>query len=83
VLFVGAIGISWFVFLTMGEDPLGSLFEVVSATGTVGLSTGVSRPDLPALLKIVLCLDMLLGRLEIFAWLVVLHRGTWFGKRAD
>ncbi len=83
LLLVGVIGISWFIFLTMGEDPLGSLFDVVSATGTVGLSTGICRAELSALLKIVLCVDMLMGRLEVFAWLVVLHRGTWFGKRTD
>jgi trk system potassium uptake protein TrkH len=83
ILFMVVIVISWFVFLTLGEDPLGSLFEVVSATGTVGLSTGICRPALPALLRIVLCIDMLMGRLEVFAWLVVLHRGTWFGKRTD
>lgn len=83
ILFVGVVVISWFIFLTTGEDPFGSLFEVISATGTVGLSTGICRPELPALLKIVLCADMLMGRLEVFAWLVVLHRGTWFGKRTD
>ncbi len=35
---------------------------------------------MPALLKGILCVDMLMGRLEIIAWLVVLYPGTWFGK---
>jgi trk system potassium uptake protein TrkH len=83
LLFAGVIVFSWFAFLLLGEDPLNSLFDVVSATGTVGLSTGICRLELPALLKIVLCVDMLMGRLEVFAWLVVLHRATWFGKRAE
>ncbi|MCO6456577.1 MAG: TrkH family potassium uptake protein [Pirellulaceae bacterium] len=83
LLFLALVGCSWLVFLAHGEEPLDSLFEVVSATATVGLSSGVTRPDLPAVLKCVLGLDMLLGRMEIFAWLVWLHRWTWFGKRAD
>ena len=58
-----------------------SLFEVVSATSTVGLSTGLTGPQLEPLLKAVLELDMLLGRLEVVALLVVLYPGTWIGKR--
>ena len=60
-----------------------ALFEVVSATGTVGLSTGITAPDLHPVLKGVLCLDMLLGRLEIIALLVLLYPRTWFGHRAE
>jgi trk system potassium uptake protein TrkH len=33
------------------------------------------------MLKGTLCVDMLLGRLEIIAWLIVLHPGTWIGRR--
>jgi trk system potassium uptake protein TrkH len=65
----------------MGYAPLDSLFEVVSATGTVGLSSGITGPELPTLLKGVICADMLMGRLEIVAWLVVLNPGTWIGRR--
>jgi trk system potassium uptake protein TrkH len=68
-------------FAACGCDPLNSLFEVVSALGTVGLSAGISRPDLPTALKHVLCADMLLGRLEIIAWLVLLYPRTWLGRR--
>jgi trk system potassium uptake protein TrkH len=73
---------SWLVFLAYGYDPLDSLFEVVSAAGTVGLSTGIARPGLEGPLKGILCADMLLGRLEIVAVLVVLSPATWFGRRA-
>lgn len=83
LLFVMVIIVSWLVFVATGYDPVDSLFEVVSATGTVGLSAGVTGPDLPAFLKGVLCVDMLMGRLEIVAWLVILFPRTWFGRRAE
>ena len=76
------MGLSWLPFVTCGYDPLDSLFEVVSATATVGLSAGISRPELETALKLVLCADMLLGRVEIVALLVVLSPGTWWGRRA-
>jgi len=83
VLFVAVVALSWLPFVAMGYSPLDSLFEVVSATGTAGLSVGLSSTTLPALLKGILCVDMLMGRLEIIAWLVVLYPGTWFGRRME
>jgi len=82
-LFLTFIGISWLIFIGMGHNPLDSLFEVVSAIGTVGLSSGISAPDLHPLLKGVLCADMLLGRLEIIAWLVLFYPRTWIGRRLE
>ena len=81
--FLASIGISWLVFVAMGHNPLDSLFEVVSAIGTVGLSSGISAPDLHPLLKGVLCADMLLGRLEIIAWIVLFYPRTWIGRRLE
>lgn len=81
LLFVAVILLSWIPFVALGYDPLDSLFEVVSAAGTVGLSTGICRPDLDLPLKAVLCGDMLLGRLEILAVVVLFYPGTWFGRR--
>lgn len=81
LVFLLVICISWLFFAAAGYDPLNSLFEVTSATGTVGLSTGITGADLPALLKSVLCVDMLMGRLELVAWLVFLYPRTWFGRR--
>jgi trk system potassium uptake protein TrkH len=81
VLFSAVILSSWFAFVACGLDPFDSLFEVVSATGTVGLSSGITCKELPAFLKGVLCADMLLGRLEIVAWLVVVNPRTWLGRR--
>ncbi|MFO7965583.1 MAG: TrkH family potassium uptake protein [Desulfobacterales bacterium] len=83
VIFVMVIMFSWVPFVFMGYRPLDSLFEVVSAIGTVGLSTGITAPDLPPFLKGVLCMDMLLGRLEVLAWLIFLYPGTWFGRRME
>lgn len=81
VLYVLLILFSWLPFLMMGHPPLASLFEVVSAVGTVGLSAGVTAPELEPLLKGVLCADMLMGRLEIVALLVILYPRTWEGRR--
>jgi trk system potassium uptake protein TrkH len=83
LVFIVVIVVSWLPFVFMGHDPLDSLFEVVSAIGTVGLSAGITAPDLHPFLKAVLCSDMLLGRLEIFAWLILVFPGTWFGKRLE
>ena len=80
-LFIFVIVFSWFPFVVTGYDPVDSLFEVVSATGTVGLSTGIVSTDLPSFLKGVLCADMLMGRLEVIAFLVLFFPKTWFGRR--
>jgi trk system potassium uptake protein TrkH len=81
VLFVGALFLSWLPFLVYGYEPIEALFEVASAMGTVGLSTGLTRPELEPALKGLLCANMLLGRLEIFALLVALSPRTWIGRR--
>lgn len=83
LLFVFVVLVSWFVFLCYGYAPLDALFEVVSATGTVGLSSGITHTELPAPLKAVLCADMVLGRVEIVALLIVLYPRTWLGKRTQ
>ena len=83
LLFLLVVLLSWFPFVALGQDPLDSLFEVVSATATVGLSTGITAPELPTGLKLLLCLDMLLGRLEVVALVLVLYPKTWFGKRKE
>lgn len=83
VLFAAVVAFSWLPFMMLGYHPLDALFEVVSATATVGLSAGVTSAALPLGLKGVLCADMLLGRLEILAWLVVLYPGTWIGRRME
>jgi trk system potassium uptake protein TrkH len=81
LLYLAVILVSWLPFLAAGHDPLDALFEVVSAVSTCGLSTGITATELAAGLKLVLCLDMLLGRVEIVALLVVLYPWTWLANR--
>jgi trk system potassium uptake protein TrkH len=83
LLFIGVMVLSWLPFVALGYDPLDALFEVASACGTVGLSTGIARPELETVLKGVLCFDMLAGRLEIIALLVVLYPRNWIGRREE
>jgi trk system potassium uptake protein TrkH len=49
-----------------------SLFEVASAEGNVGLSVGITNHEMPVHLKIVLIIEMWVGRLEIFPVLTLL-----------
>ena len=72
--------LSWLAFLVSGYPALPALFNVVSAISTVGLSVGVLNVSTPAALKLVLCTDMLFGRLEFVALLVLLAPRTWFGR---
>ena len=83
LLFLVVCAVSWSAFLAAGYDPLDSLFEIVSAAGTVGLSTGITRQALATPLKLVLAFDMLAGRVEILALLALLHPRLWFGRRLD
>lgn len=83
LLFLLVITGSWLVFIAYGYAPMDALFEVVSATATVGLSSGITSSALEPELKALLCFDMLMGRLEIIALLVVLYPPTWLAKRTD
>jgi len=83
LVFLTFIAVSWLPFVAMGQNPLDSLFDVVSAISTTGLSTGVVSPGLHPFLKGVLCADMFLGRLEIFAWLVLFYPRSWIGRRLE
>ncbi|PZC48686.1 MAG: trk system potassium uptake protein TrkH [Chloroflexi bacterium] len=60
-----------------GFPVLDALFESASAAGTVGLSTGITSPDLSSWAKLVLSFQMWAGRLEVLAVLVFLYPGTW------
>lgn len=79
--FVVVLFASWLVFLLHGFPPLESLFEVISALSTAGLSSGLTNTDLPVLLKVVLCIDMLFGRVEIVAMLILFMPRSWIGRR--
>jgi len=72
---------SWLIFLGYGMPPMESLYEVTSALGTAGVSSGLTSMELPTPLKLVLICNMLLGRVETVAIIVLLVPSTWFGKR--
>ena len=65
------------------EYGLGAIiFECVSAQGTVGLSTGITDPGMPASLEVVLILQMWVGRLEIFP-VIILLTALLSGRRSN
>lgn len=82
-LFVLTILTSWLVFVLAGYPAIDALFEVTSATSTTGLSTGISRPELEAWLKLVLIFDMLLGRVEVLALVLIAYPPTWIGRATE
>ena len=53
--------------LFYGYTPLASFFESVSATANVGLSLGVTSPEMPLGLKITYICQMWMGRLEFIS----------------
>lgn len=66
------LGTLFLLLLLAGERGLHEvLFEVTSALSNVGLSVGISSPDLHPLGRLVLIVLMWLGRLEILAVLVL------------
>jgi len=79
ILFLAVAVFSWLAFLINGYKPLDSLFVLISAICTTGFDMGIVNASLSTFLKLVLCFDMLFGRLEVFAWLVMLNPWTWFG----
>ncbi len=79
--YLGVILLSWVTFVAYGYNPLDALFEVVSATSTTGLSSGISRSGLESGLKLLLCFDMWIGRVEVIAFIIALNPPTWIGRR--
>jgi trk system potassium uptake protein TrkH len=81
-LYVALLIFSGIVLMFIGYAPLDSFFMVSSAQGTVGFST----VDLVPMLwqgKIMLMINMLLGRLEIFPFLVLLYSLVNSGVKRD
>ncbi|MGM0471432.1 MAG: TrkH family potassium uptake protein [Bacillota bacterium] len=62
------------VFLFNGYSLVESLFEFATALGTVGLSVGITGPDMPTSAKVVQIIGMWLGRLEFMAIIIAVSR---------
>ncbi len=73
ILIVSTLSIIWLE----GTSFVNSLFEVASAEGTVGLSVGITSSALNPVSKLILIVNMWLGRLEITPVLVALYPGSW------
>ncbi len=65
---IGALLLSAF-----GYPLVDSLFEVASAQGGVGLSTGITSPSAPAAVKALLIFHMWIGRLEVLPCLAAMY----------
>lgn len=79
----------WIIFLGIGIVVLAHtvsdkftlsniIFEVASAQGNVGLSTGITGPGMSKIAKLTLCFNMWIGRLEIIPVLLLL-RSIFYG----
>ena len=83
------ISFLWFVFLFLGiilfsvimpkTDLVNVIFEICSAQGNVGLSSGITSPAMPTVAKIMMIFNMWIGRLEIIP-IIVLFRAI-LGKK--
>lgn len=75
-LYLLFISISWVVLMQYGYGGIDSLFEVASAQGNVGLSTGITSPTMPTIAEIFFIFNMWIGRIEIIP-AMVLFKGLW------
>ena len=76
LIYLIIMGVSAMGLTFMGYSPLDSFFTVASAEGTVGLSA-FPIVDMPAMGKLILIVNMFLGRLEIIPFLVLIYVTFW------
>ncbi|UCG71166.1 MAG: TrkH family potassium uptake protein [Thermoplasmata archaeon] len=72
ILYIMVLCLGAVIFMAGGHSAADSLFEVASAEGNVGLSVGITNSGMPAYEKVVLIIEMWVGRLEIFPVLTLL-----------
>ncbi len=71
---------SFLIFTIFGYPIIGSFYEVTSAIGTVGLSSGITGVGLESGLKVILILNMWLGRIEVLPMLYFLRYMVYGAK---
>lgn len=71
-IYVIVLIVSAYIVSLYGYSIVDSFFEVSSALATTGLSVGISSPALPIIPKLILIIDMWLGRVEIIPFIIVL-----------
>ncbi|MFH1587430.1 MAG: TrkH family potassium uptake protein [Candidatus Diapherotrites archaeon] len=82
IILYGALILIGVLVLVFYGFPLGSsLFEVVSAQSNVGIGTGITGPAMPLAAKIMLILNMWIGRLEIIPIMAAVGFMLSLGKR--
>lgn len=69
-IFLFALGTT--ITTIYGYNMTNAMYETASAVGNVGLSSGITSPVMPALLKVLYIFLMWAGRLEIIAVLVLI-----------
>lgn len=73
-LAIFSIYFSSIIFTFYDYNFIDSIFELTSAFGTVGLSNGITEIGLPDPLKLILTLEMILGRVEVIPFLVFIKQ---------
>ena len=80
LLWLVALAVASVVLVNVAGPEFGyadALFEVASAQGNVGLSTGITGPSMSPLAEAMFLLNMWIGRLEIIPVLVFIRAGIW------
>jgi trk system potassium uptake protein TrkH len=76
-LYLVVLAASAMILTALDLDLLSALAASASALGNVGLDLGLGFNTLPGAAKIILILEMLLGRLEFFSLLILFHPEFW------
>lgn len=80
-IYITVLIVSTYVISLYGYNLADSFFEASSALATTGLSVGVSGHSLPTVPKIVLIINMWLGRVEVFPFITLFTSFYYSVKR--